>query len=208
MMSNDEHSVTSDSSLEHAIEQEFAADDAVSGEVSLHPAGMFRRVAALVYDSLIVVAVLMVATVPFLPFIGNRVLVAQEVGALAHLYHLWELLIIALFFGFFWTRRGQTLGMQAWRLRVEQSTGELLSWPRALLREALALLPWLPGFLVLSYAVSAHSVVQALGLGLLSLGLADWISMWFDPFRRTWHDRRADTRVVVLAKGNSTRSDW
>lgn len=32
------------------------------------PAGMFRRMAALLYDSLVMMAVLMVATTPFLPF--------------------------------------------------------------------------------------------------------------------------------------------
>jgi len=41
---------------------------------------------------------------------------------------------IFLFFGFFWTRSGQTIGMMAWRIRIQSKTGHSISWMQALIR--------------------------------------------------------------------------
>lgn len=174
-------------------------DTAVAASSVAVPAGMFRRTAALLYDSLGLVAVLMLATVPFLPFLNGKVLQPEEVGALAYVYRAWQVIVIAAFFGFFWTWRGQTLGMQAWRLRVEAENGRSLTWRTALLRQAYGVLPWLPGFLVLSQAQSTQRpVLHIVGSALLLLGVAAWTAMWFDPRRRTWHDRQSRSRVVLL----------
>lgn len=171
------------------------------------PSGMLRRMAALLYDSLVMVAVLMAATAPFLPFLDGRVLRPEEVGALAYVYWAWEAVVIAVFLGFFWTRRGQTLGMQAWRLRVEDEMGRRLTWRRALLRQAYAVAPWLPGFLLLSYSdVSYRQSLQMFGDALLLLGVLAWTMMWFDVRRRTWYDRMSRSRVVVLPKKSDVQT--
>jgi uncharacterized RDD family membrane protein YckC len=86
--------------------------------------------------------------------------------------------MIVLFFCVFWTRSGQTLGMLAWRLRVERSDGATLTWRDALLRLA-----------------GACVSLAALGLGYF------WI--WIDRDRLTWHDRWSGTRVVVVPKRKS-----
>lgn len=178
-----------------------------SAQPRVAPAGMFRRMAALLYDSLVVVAVLMAATVPFLPFLHGRVLRPEEVGVLAYLYWAWEAVLVAVFLGFFWTRRGQTLGMQAWRLRIEDDSGKRLSWRRVLLRQACAVSPWLPGFLLLSYAdFHRRSDLQRVGEALLLIGLFAWAMMWFDSRRRTWHDRMSGTRIVVLPKKSDSQT--
>ncbi len=80
-----------------------------------------------------------------------------------------------LFFGWFWTRSGQTLGMQAWRLRVQQPDGSPISWRQALVR-------------------MGGAVLSALCLG------AGYWWLLFDRERRTWHDRLSGTRVVLLPK--------
>lgn len=182
--------------------------EAVFGEGKLS-AGMFRRMAALLYDSLIVVAILMVATLPFLPFLHGRVLVPKEVGTLAYVYRIWELGVVAVFFGFFWTRRGQTLGMQAWRLRLEDHEGRLLGWRLSLFRQVYALLPWLPAFVLLSYAdTGQQKVLQLAGESLLAVGVLAWVMMWFDPKRRAWHDRMSNTRIVLLPKPGNAKIEW
>jgi uncharacterized RDD family membrane protein YckC len=84
------------------------------------------------------------------------------------------------FFGVFWTRRGQTLGMASWRVRVEREDGTLLDWGDTVRRLAAALLSWLP-----------------LGLGFL------WVLV--DPQRRAWHDRLSRSRVVVVPRGGAPR---
>jgi uncharacterized RDD family membrane protein YckC len=140
-------------------------------------AGVLRRFGAMLYDTLIVAALLFVVTALFLPFTGGEAITPGESGAVERIYQAALLLTVVLFFCVFWTRRGQTVGMLAWRLRVERSDGALLTWRDALLRLAGA-------------AVS----LAALGLGYF------WI--WIDRERLAWHDRWSGTRVVVLPKKN------
>lgn len=168
--------------------------------VEPEPASLLRRLAAILYDGLLIIAVLMIATIPFMPFLNGRVLVPQEVGWLAYVYRVWLVFVTGVFFGFFWTRRGQTIGMQAWRLRIEDECGQLLSWSRAMRHLAYAALPWLPSLLLLSLAEQFHSIaLKWSGIALLLLGLISLAGVWF-AHGRTWHDRRAGTRVVMLAK--------
>jgi uncharacterized RDD family membrane protein YckC len=161
-------------------------------------AGPLRRLGAMVYDLLLVIAVLMLATAPFVPFLNGQVLMPQEVGALAYVYWTWEIIVIVAFLGFFWTRRGCTLGMQAWRLRIETNEGRLPSWRDALERIAWALAPWLPGFSLIAIAEGGGGYpLMRVGCAGLSLGLLNYCAAYFDPQRRAWHDRRLKTRIVV-----------
>lgn len=139
------------------------------------PAGFLRRLAALFYDSLLLIAVLMVGTALFLPFTGGEAITSGRHPVLGIVYRFALATLVVLFFGAFWTRRGQTLGMASWRLRVEREDGRLLTWGDSLKRLGAAVLSLLP-----------------CGLGFL------WIL--FDPQRRAWHDRLSRTRVVVLPK--------
>src|SRR6267154_6365756 len=160
--------------------------------VTATPAGLVRRLGAMLYDTLLVIAVLMIATIPFLPFAAGRALVPQEVGWPAYVYRAWVVLVIVLFFGFFWTRRGQTVGMQAWRLRVEDEQGATLTWPLAVKRLIFATLPWLPSWLFLGLAERFKSpLLKWLGVGLLLLGAASLATVWFESQGRTWYERRA-----------------
>jgi uncharacterized RDD family membrane protein YckC len=144
------------------------------------PAGLLRRLGAMLYDGLLLLAVLMVATGLFLPLTGGEAISPRDDPALELAYRAVLVALTVGFFGIFWTRRGQTLGMASWRVRVEREDGSLLSWGDTVRRLAAALLSWLP-----------------LGLGFL------WVL--FDPQRRTWHDRLSRTRIVVVPKGAGRR---
>jgi uncharacterized RDD family membrane protein YckC len=170
---------------------------------ALQPAGLSRRLGAMVYDGLLVIGVLAIATVPFIPLLHGRVLVAEEVGALAYVYRAWQLILLAAFFGFFWTRSGQTIGMLAWRLRVERLDGSLLRWPDALKRIgflfALSVVPLAGYWLVAGGSSRTLRGIETV-LAVVPVSLA-YVSMLFDRERRAWHDRMTRTRVVVLPKG-------
>ena len=139
------------------------------------PAGLMRRLAAMLYDTLLLAAIAMVATGLLLPLTGGKAITAESHPALGAAYRALLLGIVFAFYGLFWTRRGQTLGMQSWRLRVEREDGGLLGWNDVLRRLAAALLSLLP-----------------LGLG--------WLWVLFDPGKRAWHDRLSGTRVVLVPK--------
>jgi uncharacterized RDD family membrane protein YckC len=137
---------------------------------------LLRRLAAMLYDGLLLLAILMIATALFLPLTGGEALTPSKHPLLEITYRLVLLALVVLFFGVFWTRRGQTLGMASWRLRVEREDGRLLTWSDTVKRLGAALLSLLP-----------------LGFGFL------WIL--FDRDRRAWHDRLTHTRIVVVPKG-------
>ena len=62
----------------------------------------------MLYDSLLVAAVLMVATAAFLPFTRGEAITLDRFGPLEYVYRAVLLLLIVAFFGWFWTAHGQT----------------------------------------------------------------------------------------------------
>ena len=146
-----------------------------TADQALASAGLIRRLAAAVYDGLLVIGVLMIVTLVLVVATGGE---AIPSGTLT--FQLIVLLVLFLFYGSFWVYGGQTLGMRAWRLRVEMQQGGPLGWQEAGRRFAAALLAWLP-----------------LGLGMV------WLVVDRDSL--AWHDRLSGTRVVLLPKkpGNS-----
>lgn len=96
-------------------------------------APFWKRLAALFYDSLLLMALLMLATALAFALKGG------VVPAHDPFFRLYLLLVTCLFFCGFWVVGGQTLGMQTWRLRVQRRDGRPLGLWQALWRFALAL---------------------------------------------------------------------
>ena len=146
-------------------------------------AGLIRRLAALFYDFLLCVALVMVVTLIYqqgvlrLIYGGETLMAMSQAGQLDRDPILASLVLLSLFafFAKFWTHNGQTLGMQAWGLRVQNADGRAIDLWQALLRFVVAIGSWL-----------------ILGLGFL------WI-LW-DKQKRSWHDIYSDSRIVQLPK--------
>ena len=179
--------------------------DPSTNDIAYVPASVARRVGALIYDAMLVLAVLAVATIPFVVCIQvfnlGKVLVPSDVGWLIYgIYLGCQLLVMALFFGFFWTRRGQTLGMQVWKLRVEDEDGRLLSWTMAIKRLMFATLLWLPGLICLALSEQLRSLLlKRIGEVLLVLVLANLVPVMLYTEGLSWHDRMSRSRVVRAA---------
>ena len=139
------------------------------------PAGLARRLGAWAYDALLILALVMIATALMLPLNGGEALTAADNPVLELAYRTVIVAVVVAYCGYCWTHSGQTIGMLAWRIRVEREDGHRLTWGDSCLRVGAAMVSTL-----------------ALGLGYL------WL--WLDPQRRTWHDRWTRTRVVVLPK--------
>ncbi len=133
--------------------------------------GFLRRLAAMLYDSMLVLALLFLATVPFIAIRGGE---PVEIGDnLA--YRVVLVAVIFAFFVGFWSYSGRTLGMQSWGLQLETMEGQVPSVTTASLRFVAALISLLP-----------------LGLGFL------W--QLIDKERLTWHDRISGTRLVYYPR--------
>jgi uncharacterized RDD family membrane protein YckC len=181
----------------------------MSGDAAQRSAGIGRRFGAMLYDSVVLVGILALATLPFLPVLNGKVLAPREVGALAYVYWLWQALLVSAFFVFFWTRRGQTLGMLAWRLRIQRADGENVSWKHAIRRLALVaalLIPVWSGYhLIWREWSDANARMLATTVALLPF-LAAYFWIWIDRDGLAWHDRWSGTRVILLPKASQRRA--
>ena len=101
-------------------------------------AGTFRRLAAATYDGLLLLAVLMLVTALLQVFTHGEAITRASVGRYEYAYCALLLACVAGFYVPAWTRRGQTLGMKAWNIRLETVAGALATPSRALLRLAIA----------------------------------------------------------------------
>lgn len=136
--------------------------------------GLLRRLAAMLYDALLVFAILVMLAVLSTAILGGENVYAG--GPLyVKIYNAIRFSAIFLFFVFFWTWRGRTLGMQSWGLQLETMDGAKPGFAQATLRFFAALLSWAP-----------------FGLGFL------W--QLVDRDRLAWHDRLSGTRLVHYPK--------
>ena len=115
---------------------------------------LFRRLAAWFYDALIVAAILMLAG--GIAMAGVALLLHFNILDLAHyedvsaylthhpqanlLYSSYLGAVIIGFYTYFWTHGGQTLGMRAWKLKVQNKDGRPINITQALIRAATAAL--------------------------------------------------------------------
>lgn len=147
------------------------------------PADLTRRLAAIFYDSLLCLALAMVVTLAYQQGLlraiyGSEQLKAMsEAGALDSDPLLASLVFLSLFafFAKFWTHNGQTLGMQVWRIRVQNKDGSAISLWQALIRFLTAMLSW------------------------ACLGFGFWWILW-DKRKCGWHDHYSESLIVLLPK--------
>ncbi|QOL25858.1 RDD family protein [Thalassotalea sp. LPB0316] len=146
-------------------------------------AGFRRRFGSWIYDFLVAVAIYMVTTM-IVSAIFNTLFAFELIGANTEqtasdyfatsilfkvILNCAGLLAIIYFFIFFWAKSGQTIGMKAWRLRVQNQDGSLMSKKTGIKR----LLPTL-------------------------LGLGNLLVIFDRKNKLSLQDRLTNTEVVVL----------
>ena len=133
-------------------------------------ASLFVRIAAMVYDGLLILAMWMVITIIAIAINDGT---AVEAGN-----PILSSILFITFFAFyakFWTHGGQTLGMRAWRLKIVNVQQGQITLVQCLLRLVMAV------------------------IGLAAFGLG-YIWVFIDKDKLAWHDRFSYTRIVRLPK--------
>jgi len=102
--------------------------------IASSPAPFLARIAAMVYELLLVTAVLFVASLPFLYLVGNA-----ESGWRHFVFQAYLIGVLFAYFSAFWMRSGQTLAMKTWRIRLVRLDGGTLTLKQAALRFVIAL---------------------------------------------------------------------
>jgi uncharacterized RDD family membrane protein YckC len=128
--------------------------------------GIKRRLVSMLYESVLLVGVAFFAALPFLALTGNELQ-----GWLRHAFQAYMFLVTGLYFIVSWRRRGQTLAMKTWKLRLVGADGSRVTVRQAILRYLLA---W--------------PCLALAGIGVL-YALAD-------RERQFLHDRLAGTKIV------------
>lgn len=149
---------------------DYIQSPAKPGKLLVELAGFRRRIASLVYESLLLAGILA------LTFLVPNLILGVIWGVTPPGWLAWIHVfgVLGAYFVWYWTRSGQTLAMQTWRLQIV--TAEEGKPPAALTG-------WL------RYMLAWPSVLLG-GLGLL------WALV--DRDRQFLHDRLAGTRVVLL----------
>lgn len=144
-------------------------------DASSQPCGLLRRLLIMVYDAAVVVALLMAATVgAMLAGFGGRTAMVDPA------FTLYLALVWYLYLAWCW-RRGMTLGMRAWRVRIENLQSRRPGWGACSIRFAV-------------------SLVSAAVLG------AGFFWSLADGQKRSWHDIASKTRLLVREKKRAGRN--
>ena len=149
---------------------------------------LLRRMAAWLYEGLLLFGVLVVAGLVFSIATQMRHALSNRQGFIAFLF-----VVLAAYFTLFWSKGGQTLAMRTWHIRVVDRLGRPV-WPlRAFIRYVFSYVWVLPPLA----AFQTHQVATGPVLILFVAWLAFWALLSrFHPQRQFWHDVLAGTRLV------------
>jgi len=134
--------------------------------ISGTPCGLLRLIAIMVYDGVVIISLMMLAALAAIlaGFDGQTAMKDP-------FYTLYLLSIWFLYLTWCWHKGGMTVGMRAWRVRIEDGDGNRPGWGKASIR-----------------CLSALLSVAVVGVGFL------WLLV--DPHKRTWHDILSNTRLI------------
>jgi uncharacterized RDD family membrane protein YckC len=152
--------------------------------------GIARRLACFLYEGVLLFGVVMISGLLWSVLTNQRHAVQGATGMQAFLFA-----VLGLYFVYFWSKRGQTLAMQTWHIRLVTRDGSVPRWPRALARYLLSWLWFLPALALLHFAGvtgGGPTTVVVLAGVLAYAGLTR-----LHPERQYWHDVVCGTRLVT-----------
>jgi uncharacterized RDD family membrane protein YckC len=145
--------------------------------ITLPNASMIHRLAAMVYDFFLIIALWLLTGSLLLAVFGTSAPTDGQLPEEPALASIWVQLICYLemfcFYFYFWRFRGQTLGMQVWKIRVMNKEGGTIS----------------------VWQACARFIAATISIPLFGVGL--WWSL-FSADRSTLYDLLSRTRTVYL----------
>ncbi len=146
---------------------------------SATPSPIWRRIAALVYDTLILLAISFMygATLTAIAVKSGHEPEGYQPMFSSPLFLLGWLFCLISFYCWFWHKSGQTLGMRTWRIKLVQNTvgASPPTWKQCILRSIIS------------------------PMVILCLGIGYWYQ-WLNKDQLSLHDKLTGTRVIVIKK--------
>lgn len=153
--------------------------------------------ACFVYEGVLLFGVLMAAGLVYALITQQKHALVGQHGLQAFLF-----VVLGLYFVHAWTRSGQTLAMQTWRIRLVTVSDEPVGRGRAVMRYLLSWLWFLPALAAMGLSGlkgTAPTFVALLAGVVAYAGLA-----WLHPQRQFWHDAVCGTRLVTWQSPGKT----
>ncbi|EHR71825.1 putative membrane protein [Burkholderiales bacterium JOSHI_001] len=155
----------------------------------LQAPALWRRLACMLYEGVVLFGVVMIFGYLYSSLTQQRHALQGTTGLQVFIF-----LVLGIYFGWFWSRGGQTVAMKAWHLRVVDAQGRPVGQGRAVLRYALAWLWFLPALASLHFAGLKGGGTIAL---LLLSGVAVYAALTLlRPDRQFFHDALCGTRLI------------
>ena len=152
--------------------------------------GLARRMAAFVYEGVLLFGVLVMAGYLYSSLTQQHHALKGQSGLQAFLF-----VVLAIYFVWFWSHGGQTVAMRAWHVRLVDKYGRPVTQARAALRYVASWIWFMPA-LASAWLAGLHSSLEIfvlLGVGVLAYAvLARW-----HPERQFWHDALCGTRLIT-----------
>ncbi len=161
--------------------------------------GVARRMAAFVYEGVLLFGVVFIAGYLYSSLTQQRHALQGQGGLQVFVFF-----VLALYFVVFWSRGGQTVAMRAWHVRLVTASGTAVTPARAFARYLLAWLWFAPALLAARLA-GLHSAGAIFTL--LLAGVAAYALLAFmHPQRQFLHDAVCGTRLVTWRPAPSRRA--
>ena len=153
------------------------------------PCPLWRRLLALVYDMLIVVAIVMVVGLLCQLATGGQLISTDGPAVIPMWYRPLQALVVSAYFISSWLVGGQTVGMRPWRIRLTRLDGGRPTLQQAVRRLLVAAAP------MLALTLAPMLGLRATLWTVLLLWAAWFAVALFDPRRRALHDMAAATEL-------------
>ena len=168
-------------------------------ELSALPAPQFwRRVSCCLYEQLVLLGV--IAFTFLVPNLGLGILFGVSLPSWLTFLYLYS--VLGIYFVWYWTKSGQTLAMQTWRIRMIGANGFNLTRRQAIWRYVYGSLWIVPCvFLQWIFHLEKWQIIEML----FAVALFIWpLSIFLDrrsaTLRQSLPDRMANSRLVELPK--------
>ena len=157
-----------------------------------HPT-LFKRLLTALYDGFLILACIFIATALTMPFTKGEVESGNNIFMSLYLFA-----VIYLFYGWFWTHGGQTLGMRAWQQKLVTMDGKSVNWQQTFIRVITGIPAWLLFIIGLIFWMKPAFSQTITSIPGWAFALAGCIWVLLDNRSGNWRDKLSGTQIITL----------
>lgn len=159
---------------------------------------LLKRLLASLYDGILIFATAFFAIALTLPFTKGEVAASNNIYMSLYLF-----VVIYIFYGWFWTHGGQTLGMRSWKQQLISNDGNAVNWQQTLIRVVTGLPAW--GLFIIGCIlwmapdkISLSETFATVPRWLYALAGFIWVLL--DNRNNNWRDKLSGTQIILVEK--------